>query len=380
MSDQVIICPHCKKEIPLTEAISHQVRDQLQAEFELELKKQKAEIERIAKDQAQESIKLEMKDLQAQIEEKDKKLSDAQAAELEFRKKSRELNESQKTFELEMTRKLDQEREKIANDAAELVRNEQKLKEREKDKLIEDMKSQINDLKTKAEQGSQQIQGEVLELELEELLKSNFPYDVIEPVPKGIKGADIIQRIHNQSGQDCGSIIWETKRTKNWSESWIDKLKEDQRTAKAEISVLVSTVLPKEVNNFMNFNGVWVTKYSIILELTHILRFNLIQVANARRAMEGRSDKIEVLYNYLTGSDFKQHVESMVETFVSMKQDLDKEKRAITKIWAEREKQIERVVTNTAHLYGDMQGIIGGSLPEIKSLELKALPEGESQT
>lgn len=413
MPDQVITCPHCQREIPLTEAISHQIKEKLRKEFEDQSKKkeeklaqkeqslsikekelenskksldeqvnkkvklERDKIEKEAKQKAKEALSVELKDLQEEIKEKGKKLEEAQKAELELRKERRRLEESKKAFELEMTRKLDEEREKIKEESSKKIMEEQRLKNLEKEKQINDMRKQIEELKRKAEQGSQQMQGEVLELELEEILKSNFPIDHIEPVPKGIKGADILQKVHNESGQYCGTIIWESKRTKAWSDSWIEKLKDDQREIKAEIAVLMTKALPKEVNNFSYVTGVWITNYSSIIGLAIALRINLIQVANTKMAATGKNEKMEVLYSYLSGSEFRHKVEAMVETFISMKSDLDQEKRSMTRIWSKREKQIERVINNISGMYGDMQGIIGASLPQIKSLELKTLTAGE---
>lgn len=401
MPEDVIICPHCKKEIPLTEAITHQIREKLIKEFEAEskskeqelekreqalsireketeraekmieeeidkkLKLERKKLEKELKQKAEESIAKELKDLYEQIKEKDKKLQKAQEEELKLRKERRELEESKKSFELEMQRKLDEERKSIME--------KHRLEVLDKKKQIDDMRKQIEELKRKAEQGSYQIQGEVLEIELEDILKANFPIDNIEPVPKGIKGADVLQKVYNQSGQYCGAIIWESKRTKAWRDGWIPKLKEDQRAVKAEIAVLMTTLLPKDVTNFAYIEGIWVTNYNSMIGLTNALRMNLIQVANTKLSTIGKNKKKEVLYNYLSGPEFRQKVEAIVEAFIFMKKDLDKEKRAMMRIWSKREKQIESVIRNTAGMYGDMQGIIGASLPQIKSLELKAL-------
>ncbi|MBM4333394.1 MAG: DUF2130 domain-containing protein [Deltaproteobacteria bacterium] len=410
MTNQVIICPYCHKEIPLSEALSHQIKEELRKEFDTEVKKkeqdlaqkeqglikkersleeeyarklklEKARLEEESKQKAKESVAIELEDLHEQLKEKEQKLQESQKAELEFRKQRRELEEKQKSIELEMARKLDEEREKIREEAVKSVSEQQRLKDLEKDKKISDMLRQIEDLKRKAEQGSQQTQGEVLELEIEEILTNNFPFDQIEPVAKGKRGADILQRVYNQYGQCCGTIIWESKRTKLWNDIWIEKLKDDQREAKAEIAVLVTTALPKEVNNFAYINGVWVTSYTLAICLAVSLRMNLIQIASAKMSAVGvgKYEKMEVLYGYLSGPEFGQRVEAIASAFGSMKNDLDQEKRAMTKIWAKREKQIERVINNISGMYGDMQGIIGASLPQIKSLELTALiTEGES--
>lgn len=380
MEDQVITCPNCKTQIPLTEAISHQIREQLHTEFESEFKKKtkdiQAKLEKEATMKAEEAAALEMQDLLAQVSEKDEKLQVAQKAELELRKQKRDLEESKRTFELEMTKKLDEEREKIKDDALTKALEEHRLKDMEKENQIEGMRKQIDELKRKAEQGSQQIQGEVLEDDLEKALRARFPHDCIEPVPKGVNGADVLQKVQEITGLHCGTIIWESKNTKNWSDKWIDKLKDDQREVKAEVAVLMTKVLPKDVSNFEQKNGVWVTDYSSVIGLATALRYGIIQVASTKRSSEGKNEKIEVLYKYLSSQEFKQKVEAIVEAFASMKKDLDDEKKAMTKIWAKREKQLDRVSSNTVKIYGDMQGMIEANLPKIKSLELEALTDG----
>jgi hypothetical protein len=264
-------------------------------------------------------------------------------------------------------------REKAKREAEEGL----KLKVMEKDQTIASMQQKIEELKQKAEQGSQQLQGEVQELELENLLRAKFPFDSIEPVPKGEFGGDILQRVVSQSGQACGTIIWETKRTKNWSDGWLTKLREDQRTAKAEVSVLVSQVLPKGVEAFDVVDGVWVSSPRAALPVATVLRHTLLQVGMARQVSEGQQTKTEMIYQYLTGPRFRHRVEAIVEAFSTMQEDLDKERKAIMKQWAKREEQIERVMGATVGMYGDLQGIAGKSLQEIEGLEFPAL---ESET
>ena len=229
----------------------------------------------------------------------------------------------------------------------------------------------------RVEQGSQQLQGEVQELELETLLRAKFPRDTIEPVPKGEFGGDTLHRIIGPLGQLCGTILWESKRTKNWSDGWLVKLRDDQRAAKAEIAVIVSQVLPKGVESFGLIDGVWVTHSRFMISVAAALRHSLIEVASARLALEGQQTKTEMVYQYLTGPRFRHRVEAIVESFSSMQEDLDKEKKAITKQWAKREEQIERVMGATVGMYGDLQAIAGKSLQEIEGLELTAL---ESKT
>ncbi len=415
MPDQTIKCPHCSKEIPLTETLSHQIKENLRQEIEEETKEREHELSKLekllaeklkqveeskktieqqvedklkgeretlkqeAKKEAESAILVELKDMKEQLIERDKKIEKFQNNELEFRKKMRGLEEQKKNVDLEVERKIDERRKEIEQKSIEMFTEQHRLKDLEKDKKVSDMLKTIEDLKRKAEQGSMQTQGEVLELGLEALLKTRFPVDEIEPVPKGMRGADILQKVYSRNGQHCGTIVWETKRTKAWSDSWLSKLKDDQREVKAEIAVIVTETMPKDVSSFTQIEGVWITNFSLAGSLAGVLRTGLMQVSQAKLSAVGKNEKMEVLYNYLSGPEFKQKVEAIVETFKSLREDLDKEKRSITKIWAQREKQIERVITNTALMYGDLQGIIGASLPQIKLLELESEEEtGES--
>ena len=376
MAEQFIVCPHCRKKIPLTEAISHQIKEELEKESDKKLQEKIKKLEKAAKKKARNAVDTELKDLKEQVEEKDRKLDEVQKAELEIRKARRKLEDEKKTFELEMARKLDGARKQIEEKASKRLMEEQRFKDAEKEKLIKDMRKQIGELKRRSEQGSQQLQGEVMELGLEELLKSSFPNDDIQPVPTGIKGADITQKVHDETGRYCGSIVWETKRTKAWSNGWIQKLKNDQRELRAEVAALVSEVLPKDVKGFGCVNSVWVLGYNSVIGLATALRHGLLDVSRTILARRGQEEKSERLYGYLSGPHFRQRVEAIVEAFSAMKEDLDKEKRAINKIWAKREKQIERVIGNTVGMYGDLEGIIGRAMPQIENLELKALGAG----
>ena len=370
MTKETIKCPDCGAVIELSEAISHDIEVRLKQQYENEIGKTKKAIEEKAKKEAQESLNIKISDLNEQLEEKTKNLKEAQRQELELRKRQRELVEKEEKLELELSRKIDAERQKIIQKTSKEFEETHRLKDAEKDKQLDDMKKQIDELKRKSEQGSQQMQGEVLELELEESLKEEFPFDVIEPVAKGVKGGDIIQTVKTQSGRICGKILWETKRTKNWSESWIQKLKDDQRDAKADLAILASESLPKGLQHFRLISGVWVTDILSAVSLALALRVVLIQVARERVTQVGKKEKMELAYNYLTGQEFRNRVEAIVESFTAMKMDLEAERRAMLKIWAKREKQMERVISNAAGMHGDLQEIAGSSLPTIKMLEL----------
>ena len=409
MQDQTIVCPNCSYEIKLTEAISAPIVERLRKQFEADARKKredlarreqaltektaeieraketidaqvaermKAERQRVAKEEAKkasEALATEMTDLRQQLDDKASKLDEAQKNELELRKQRRDLEERQKQMQLEIERKLDTERKAIRESAQKELAEEHRLKEAEKEQQLAAMRKQIDDLKRKAEQGSQQIQGEVLELELETLLATRFPTDTIEPVPKGVHGGDVLQRLHDGNGNACGTIIWESKRTKAWSDGWLPKLRDDQREAKAELAAIVSVALPADISTFTLIDGVWVTSGACVAGLATALRTSLIEANAIRQAQHGRQSKMEVLYSYLAGLQFRQRVEAIFESFSALRNDLEQEKRAMERIWAKREKQIDRVLTNTVGLHGDVAGIIGATLPEIEGIELKAL-------
>lgn len=403
MSD-TIICPNCQFEIEVTEVLSAQLRTQLQKEFEADIRKKETaiaerekevvrakaslataeqDIDRRVSEQlsqersklseealakAREQVTLEIRDKDQQLSDANTKLKAAQDAELALRKERRELEEQKQTLELTLTRRLDEERSKIREAAKKEAADERQLKDAEKDKLINDLRVQLEDMQRKAEQGSQQLQGEVLETTLEELLRQQFPFDEITPVPKGIHGGDVIQTVRDATGTVCGIILWESKRTKNWSDGWLAKLRDDQRAAKAQIAILVSLELPKDVTLFRHIEGVWVTSVSCAMNLAHALRIGMIELGAAKRALDGRHDKMEVLYKYLSGQEFKHRVEGIVEAFVTLREELEAEKRATQLRWAKREKQLERAVSQTAGMYGDLSGIIGATLPAIEAL------------
>jgi hypothetical protein len=273
------------------------------------------------------------------------------------------------TIEKRVPEGLDATRQQARKEAE----DELNLKVAEGQKKIASMQKTIEELKRKAEQGSQQLQGEVQEMELEALLRAKFSRDTIEPVPKGEHGGDVPHRVISPLGQLCGTILWESKRTKNWSDGWLAKLRDDQRTAKAEIAVIISQALPKGSGTFELIDGVWVTHPQAAIPVAVALRYTLIETAMARQASEGQQTKTELLYQYLTGPRFRHRVQAIVEAFVSMKEDLHREKRAIVKQWAKREEQIERVMQSTVGMYGDLQGIAGKTIQEIEGLEMKAL-------
>jgi len=392
MSQATIKCPKCGETIEISQAMSHGIEKELKKKYDKEieatkqdserklklkddelatkLSKEKKTLEAKIKKETEEEQRLEMNDLKEQVEEKANRLKVAEQKEIELRKQQRKLDDEKKSFELEMNRKLDEERQKIAEKTSRDAEESHRLKDAEKEKQLGDMRKQIEELKRKAEQASQKIQGEVLELELEQILKDEFSFDDIDAVSSGVKGADIVQTVKTQSDRICGKILWETKRTKIWSDAWIQKMKEDQKNEKADIAVIVSEALPTGFHHFRQIEGVWVTDIPSAISLALALRVVLIQVSRAKKIETGKEEKMEVVYNYLTGTEFRNRVQAIIEGFVSMKNDLDTEKRLMEKHWAKREKQIERVVLNIAGMHGDLEGIAGASLPAIKLLDL----------
>ncbi len=266
----------------------------------------------------------------------------------------------------------------MRTEALETFAEQHRLKDREKDKMITDLHKALEDAKRRAEQGSSETQGEVLELDLEKTLRGTFPMDDVEPVPKGIRGADLVHHVKGPDGHACGMILWETKNTKAWSDRWTTKLKDDAVMTRATVSVLVSSSLPANVERFGYRDGIWVTDYSSMIGLATALRMHLQELSFDKRASAGKGEKMEALYDYLSGPEFRQKVVAIVETFTGMKVQLDKERRAMERLWKEREKQIERVVLNTSGMYGDIRGIAGASVQQIEELELDA-GDGEGE-
>ena len=310
----------------------------------------------------------EKKRLETELVEKDKKLREANANELILRKEKNKLEEERQNFEIEKQRQLDEERGKIYAEASQKAVEEQQYTIAQLNKKLADATKAKDELARKLEQGSEQTQGEVLELELEELLKGEFPQDKILPVPKGIKGADIVHKIIDRSGRICGQIVWESKKTKAWSEGWIQKLKDDQRAIKADIAVIVSAALPESVKGFVFRDGIWICEVKLILALATALRVNLEAVNREKMMAVGKNEKMEILYSYLTGIEFRQRIEAIVEAFANMQEGLRKERTAYEKIWAQREKQIQKVIASTSGMYGDLSGLV--TLQQIKMLEL----------
>ncbi len=367
--NDLIECPHCHKTFPATEAFIHQVREKFEREQKPEMwKKALAAAESRKNEQSFQEIKL----LKEQLEEKNKKEEQFIKNEMEIRKEKAKLEEEKKEIELKAQRRLDEERKKISDESYKKALEENRLKNLEHQKKEGDYLKQIEELKRKMQQGSQQTQGEVLELEIENILRREFPYDEIKEVPKGITGADIQQIVKNNFGKIVGSIVWESKRTKAWSDGWINKLKQDKRMVNADLAVIVSQVLPDGIKNFANKNEVWISNYDSILGLATLLRDSLLRIAVVRLSETNKQDKKEILWNYLTGIEFKNRMDAIADVYSQMQEEMEIEKRWFTKKWAKQEKNIRQVIDSISGMDGDVKAITGKSLvgpPEAKKLQ-----------
>ena len=363
-------CPECGREFPLTDSITEQLRHEvegtLRQQFDKQLSEEKQNWEKEFSERAKKQSADQIQELQDQVEELSTELKGAKELEVELRKMKRRLEREKDDLDLKVSRLVDEQTGK----AKEELEKKYSLKDTQHSKQIEGLNKQIDELKRKLEQGSQQAQGEALELKLEGLLKDTFNNDLIEPVPKGMRGADVIQKVNGKSGQCCGTIIWESKNTRSWNGSWIDKLKENQRDIKAEIAVIASAVLPSEISNFGSHGGVWVTHWSFACQLAGVLRMTLIELQESKVTQAGKDNKIELLYDYLISPQFKQRVEAIAGAFDRMRKDLSQEKQAMERIWNKREKQIELIMKGTTGLYGDLQGIAGSMIPEIEAFQM----------
>lgn len=414
MSNQSTVkCPNCKTEFQLGDAISAEIEAKIKARYverfnkdqkelvdkekqiELQLefvKKQQEDQEKIIFEKVklqraileQEAIKkaasemhLQMEMMNKELLEKDKKLKESQVKELEFLLKEKELKNKEEEFEITLQKKLQSEREMFAEQIKKQELEKNSIREKDHHMQMMELKKQLEDQKKLTEemvrkqgQGSMQMQGEIHELVLEELLKSIFPFDTIDEVGKGVKGADAIHCVKNPLGQICGKIIYESKNTKAFGGDWIDKLKHDMRATQADIAVIVTETMPKDMERFGMKDGVWVCSFTEIKSLAFVLRDSLIKIYAAQSSQENKGDKMSLLYSYLTGTEFRQQIEAIVEGFSELQYGIQKEKNAMQKIWKEREKQLEKVLLNTTNFYGSVKGIAGNAIGDIKLLEL----------
>lgn len=422
-ADEEIVCPKCSHHFPLGDGITRQTIERYESEFEDAFAAQKKELEAAiekeaerkatkqfaeqiallqeqlkdskaaeeetkklitkaqsdAKAKAQEEFEREKSILAEELKEKDNKLNEFRVQELELRRQKTALEEQQRNIEVELQRKLEEERVKMTEQISAAEANRFAFIEAEYKKKIEDAQKANEDLRRKLDQGSQQLQGEVLELELEHVLTTSFLHDQIDEVKKGQRGADVLHTVRTVHGVECGKIIWEAKRADNWSEKWLQKLKDDQQEAKADIAVLVTTVMPKGVDEIIvRIGDIWVISPHVIKPVAEMLRTALVEANKLKVVNTGRNEKMELLYNYLSSAQFSQKVRTMLDAFESMRSDLEAEKRAMQKIWTKRQTQIERVTMSMTSVVGELQGIAHVELPQLDSVEtLEAIGEDE---
>src|SRR5450432_1424465 len=394
-----IKCPNCRHEFAMEEAVSEQYKKDLREQMILFTRKkeeefQKKDIELSRKLQEQEFIfqqkmneekrliqqRLEedirktihsdfenrLTILQQSNEEQQEKLKSARQKELEFLQKEQALKNKEEELEISTQRKLQEERIKIADEIRRTEEQKSQSKEtdfqlqlKEKEKQLEDQRKLIEEMKRRADQGSMQLQGEVQELALEKLLQLAFPFDLVEPIAKGVRGADCTMTVRNSSGQECGKIIYESKCTKNFESDWIDKLKADMRQQGANVAILVTRVMPKDMTIFGEKNGIWICNFSEVRALTEVLRDGISKIFQASRNQQNKGDKMQLLYDYLTSSEFSEQWKAIREGFSSMKMSIQRERDMMERLWKTREKQLEKVLLNAAHIKGSMEGISG---------------------
>ncbi|HSR38956.1 MAG TPA: DUF2130 domain-containing protein [Phnomibacter sp.] len=367
-----------KKEVAFKQQLEQKEKEAI-AQLDAEKKKLAASLEESLRRQLSTDYEVKMKMLEEQVATNSEKLKEARQKELEFLKKEQELLNKEQELEIKLQKMLLDERSKLTetirqeeSDKIKLKENEYQLKLKELEEKFEQQKKLAEEMKRKAEQGSMQTQGEAQELLLEELLRSTFPFDVVSEVGKGVRGADCIQTVRNKLGQDCGKIIFESKRTQAFSQEWIEKLKADMRSQGADVAVIVTQTLPKEMDRFGEKEGVWICTFPEVKALVHVLREGIIKVAAALKSQENKGDKMNMLYAYLTSTEFSEQWNAIREGFISMRQSIVKEREQMEKLWKSREKHLEKVLLNMAHFKGSIEGIAG------QDFHLNLLEEGET--
>ena len=387
-----ITCPNCGHSFEPNEAIRDEVQKELrqkmtewqsqkQKEFEIEKTKIQKETEEALRKNIASDFEIKLRQAEQTNKDNEEKLKLSRQKEADFLRKEQELKNKEAEVELTIQKKLQAEREKLSEDLRKIEEqkiaakeNEYLLKIKELEKQRDDQKKLADEMRRKAEQGSMQLQGEAQELALEEMLRTTFPFDIISEVGKGVRGADCIQTVRNNTGQECGQIIYESKRTTAFSAEWIEKLKVDMRNHKAEIAVIVTKTMPKEMDCFGIKDGVWICAFSEVKALASVLRDGVIRVFNAAKSQENKGDKMHLLYDYLTSSEFAEQWKAIREGFMSMKMSIQRERDAMEKLWKQREKQLEKVLLNAAHVRGSIEGIAG-----MNSVDLNLLEEGSEE-
>ncbi len=393
-----IKCPNCGHQFPMEEAVSEEYKKELrekmavyikqkdeeflkkEKEFAKKSEEEKIVLQRSVEESLRKSISSDYENqlrlLQQANKDNEEKLKLSRQKELEFLQKEQQLKNKEAELEISVQRKLLDEREKIKKDLfkeessrMELKEQEFQLKLKELEKQLDDQRKLTEEMKRRQEQGSMQLQGEAQELLLEEILRNNFPFDEIKEVGKGVRGADCIHIIRNNFGLECGKIIYESKRTKDFSNDWIEKLKADMRSLGADLAVIVTQSMPKDMTQFGEKNGVWICNFTEVKAMTHILRDGIIKIFNAGKSQQNKGDKMHLLYDYLTSNEFSEQWKAIREGFMSMKQSIQRERDVMEKLWKAREKQLEKVLLNAAHVKGSVEGIAGQDTIDLNLLE-----------
>ena len=403
----LVKCPHCGNKFSPEEAIQHDLKAQLEKEFEQRLRDNERVLTDKVRTEEQEKFQGQLQRLEEDRKMKSLKLKEFEDNALSVAERERQLQEREERSELEMKKRLleresvlKEKLEKNALDKAllqvrerelkltrdreamelmlkkrvmeesEKAREEERMKNLELQKKIDDQIRLINEMKRKSDQGSMQMQGEVQELAIEEFLESTFPRDIIEEISKGKRGGDCVHVVRDQYENECGRILYESKRTKHFSYEWIAKIKDDMRLQGAELGVIVTEAFPEGITRFAQMEGIWICSFVEFKALSLLLRNNLIRIGEILAAQENKGDKMHMIYNYVTGNEFKQKLEAAFESYHDMQEDLVKERTLFTSQWAKREKKLLKAMENLVCLYGDVRGIAGGAVQEIKALEM----------
>ena len=383
-----IQCPECDEVIDITENMKHEAEKQIKRELKSQLEQAKKELE-TKHDKELEAIRKQskadvekqqaekFKSLEEDLAERDSRLKELNKKEVEFLKLRRAHDNLKENLELDFQKKLNKELDEERIKLQERYSNESEMQIKELQKQLEDQKALTEQMKKKQDQGSMQMQGEVLELALEEYLDQSFPLDEIQEIKKGQNGADCLQIVNTHHRHNCGTIYYETKRTKHFNENWIEKFKADIREQNASVGVLVTEVLPEDIKSIGERDGVWICDFKSLKMIAQVLRKGIIDLNFAESKNQNKADKMELLYNFLTSNEFKLQVEAIVEGFTQMSTDLESEKRAMKRIWKKREKQLEKVVDSTLAMHGSIKGIAGNAIQNIEALELGSIAKIE---
>ncbi|WP_295185299.1 DUF2130 domain-containing protein [Sediminibacterium sp.] len=391
MSSFIITCPNCSHQFEPGDTMRDEIEKELRGKMkdwqrkkeietaellEAEKKKMQSEMQETVKKSLAADYENQLKLLQQEAADSAEKLKESRRKELEFLQKEQALKTREEEMQLTIQRQLMEERSKLKeqlqkeeSEKISLKEQEYQLRTKELEKQIEDQKKLVEEMRRKSEQGSMQLQGEVQELMLEEMLQATFPFDKIEEVGKGVRGADCIQIVRNQFGNESGKIIYESKRTKDFSNEWIEKLKKDMRSHGADVAVIVTQTFPKDMERFGEKDGVYICTFTEVRSVALLLRNALLKIADARKSQENKGDKMVMLYDYLTGTEFSEQWKAIREGFMSMRQSIQKERDTMERLWKAREKQLEKVLLNAAHIQGSVEGIAGADAVNLNLIE-----------